>query len=150
MPWSADDAAPASGPVRGLHVGISGAPDSTPRPGSAHAIARCRELGLDALEMAWVHGVSIREASAAAVRAASERLGVRLSVHAPYYINLNSPDQTTREASRDRALSAARALQRHSSLEAREIVREALKIAGEICVYTNQDIMVLELPGGQG
>jgi len=47
------------------------------------------------------------------------------------------------------ALSAARALQRHSTLEAPEIVREALKIAGEICIYTNQDIVVLELPGDE-
>ena len=48
------------------------------------------------------------------------------------------------------ALSAARALQRFSSLESPEIVREALKIAGEICIYTNQDIVVLELPGDAG
>ncbi|HKJ03481.1 MAG TPA: ATP-dependent protease subunit HslV [Longimicrobiales bacterium] len=46
------------------------------------------------------------------------------------------------------ALSAARALQRHSDLDARTIVEEAMKIAGEICVYTNLDIVVLELPGG--
>ena len=45
------------------------------------------------------------------------------------------------------ALSAARALQRHSDLDARTIVTEAMKIAGEICVYTNLDIVVLELPG---
>ena len=48
------------------------------------------------------------------------------------------------------ALSAARALQRHSDLDARGIVHEALSIAGEICIYTNQDIVVLELPGGKG
>lgn len=48
------------------------------------------------------------------------------------------------------ALSAARALQRHSELGAREIVEQALTIAGEICIYTNQDIVVLELPGEEG
>jgi len=48
------------------------------------------------------------------------------------------------------ALSAARALQRHSDLDAKGIVHEALSIAGEICIYTNQDIVVLELPGGEG
>jgi ATP-dependent HslUV protease subunit HslV len=48
------------------------------------------------------------------------------------------------------ALSAARALQRHSDLDAKGIVSEALSIAGEICIYTNQDIVVLELPGGKG
>jgi len=45
------------------------------------------------------------------------------------------------------ALSAARALRRHSALDAKTIVQEALSIAGEICIYTNQDIVVLELPG---
>ncbi len=43
------------------------------------------------------------------------------------------------------ALSAARALYRHSSLNAKEIVEESLKIASEICVYTNDQISVLEL-----
>jgi ATP-dependent HslUV protease subunit HslV len=45
------------------------------------------------------------------------------------------------------ALSAARALKRHSDLDAPGIVRRALEIAGEICIYTNTDIMMLELPG---
>ena len=45
------------------------------------------------------------------------------------------------------ALSAARALKDHSELPAGEIVRRALEIAGEICIYTNQAITVLELNG---
>lgn len=40
------------------------------------------------------------------------------------------------------ATAAARALMRHSDLSAEETVRAALKIAGEICIYTNQDIVV--------
>jgi ATP-dependent HslUV protease, peptidase subunit HslV len=43
------------------------------------------------------------------------------------------------------ALSSARALVRHSSLSAPEIVKESLKIASEICVYTNDQIHVEEL-----
>ena len=43
------------------------------------------------------------------------------------------------------ALAAARALKAHSDLPAREIVEKALAIAGEICIYTNQRITVLEL-----
>ncbi|MFW6200030.1 MAG: HslU--HslV peptidase proteolytic subunit, partial [Gemmatimonadota bacterium] len=43
------------------------------------------------------------------------------------------------------ALAAARALKAHSDLSAGEIVRSALRIAGEICVYTNTEITVLEL-----
>ncbi len=40
------------------------------------------------------------------------------------------------------ALSAARALQKHSSLGPEEIVRESLLAAAEICVYTNDSIIV--------
>ena len=43
------------------------------------------------------------------------------------------------------ALAAARALQEHSNLEAPDVVRCALEIAGDICIYTNRDIVVLEL-----
>jgi ATP-dependent HslUV protease subunit HslV len=43
------------------------------------------------------------------------------------------------------ALAAARALKDHSELSAPEIVRRALEIAGDICIYTNRNITVLEL-----
>ncbi|GGJ22093.1 ATP-dependent protease subunit HslV [Paenibacillus hunanensis] len=44
------------------------------------------------------------------------------------------------------ALSAARALKRHGKdLEARDIVQSSLQIAAEICVYTNDNIIVEEL-----
>ncbi len=43
------------------------------------------------------------------------------------------------------ALAAARALLRHSDLEAADIVRAAMRIAAEICVYTNDNIIVEQL-----
>ncbi len=48
------------------------------------------------------------------------------------------------------ALAAARALKEHSDLEARDIVQRAMEIAGDICIYTNRDIVVLELNGDGG
>jgi ATP-dependent HslUV protease subunit HslV len=44
------------------------------------------------------------------------------------------------------ALSAARALMRHSELGAQGLVEESLRIAGEICVFTNDQHKVLTLP----
>ncbi|HVE56587.1 MAG TPA: ATP-dependent protease subunit HslV [Pyrinomonadaceae bacterium] len=43
------------------------------------------------------------------------------------------------------ALSAARALVKHTELSAKEIALESLKIAGEICIYTNSEILVEEI-----
>ena len=43
------------------------------------------------------------------------------------------------------ALAAARALIKHTSLTAREIAEESLKIAGDICIYTNSDIVTEEI-----
>jgi len=43
------------------------------------------------------------------------------------------------------ALAAARAMVRYSDLQATDIAREAVKIASEICIYTNDHITVEEL-----
>jgi len=43
------------------------------------------------------------------------------------------------------ALAAARALKRHSQLDAEEIARQSLEIAADICIYTNRNIAVLVL-----
>lgn len=43
------------------------------------------------------------------------------------------------------AVAAARALVAHSDLDAAQIVREALSIAGDICIYSNKNIVVEEL-----
>ena len=45
------------------------------------------------------------------------------------------------------ALAAARALIKNTEMNAREIAVESLKIAGEICIYTNSDIIVEEIQG---
>ncbi|MDD6055515.1 MAG: ATP-dependent protease subunit HslV [Helicobacter sp.] len=43
------------------------------------------------------------------------------------------------------ALSAARALDKFSEIPPKKLVEESLKIAGEICIYTNTNIKILEL-----
>ena len=43
------------------------------------------------------------------------------------------------------AISAARALAKHSDLKPVELVKESLMIAGELCIYTNQNIKILEI-----
>lgn len=43
------------------------------------------------------------------------------------------------------ALAAARALAAHSTLDARRIVEESMRIAGDICIYTNHHVTIEEL-----
>lgn len=44
------------------------------------------------------------------------------------------------------ALAAARALLAHSSLDARSVAEESMRLAAEICIYTNANLTVEELP----
>lgn len=43
------------------------------------------------------------------------------------------------------ALAAARMLKKHTNLSARDIVKESLETAADICIYTNRNIMIEEL-----
>jgi len=43
------------------------------------------------------------------------------------------------------AISAARALDRHAELEPKDLVQKSLEVAGDICIYTNKNIKLLEL-----
>ena len=43
------------------------------------------------------------------------------------------------------ALAAARALMDHTALDARKVAEEAMKIAAQICIYTNKEISIEEL-----
>jgi ATP-dependent HslUV protease subunit HslV len=43
------------------------------------------------------------------------------------------------------AISAARALAKHSDLSPEELVKESLNIAADLCIYTNHNIKILKL-----
>jgi deoxyribonuclease-4 len=92
-----------------FRFGTVGSPLSTPlKPGgTVGGIRRTAELGLDALELAWVRAVRVSPSACEAIRAEGERLNVALSVHAPYFINLNA-DSSEWPKSRKRILDAAR------------------------------------------
>jgi deoxyribonuclease-4 len=60
------------------------------------------------MEVEFVRGVRMREEMARNVNSVSKRLGLALSVHAPYYINLNSPDPGKFKASIERIKKSAR------------------------------------------
>lgn len=62
--------------------------------------------GLNAAEVAFTYGVRTSKEDAIEYGERAKKLGIRLSVHAPYYINLNSSDKGKKEASIKRLLQA--------------------------------------------
>jgi len=93
---------------RGLFFGTAGVPFSSADDSSLAGIERIVGLGLDCLEIEFVNGVKMGLDTAAKVREQAARLGVRLSVHAPYHINFNSENPGIRLQSRERLLKTAR------------------------------------------
>lgn len=49
-----------------------------------------KAMGLGALELGWVQAIRVSEETCAAIRQQVKETGVLLSIHAPYYINLNA------------------------------------------------------------
>lgn len=88
--------------------GTVGSPIGTPKKpgGSVGAIGFSRSIGLDALELGWVQSVRVTEATCAAIKSTGAEQGVALSVHAPYFINLNATDEEWSK-SRKRLMDAA-------------------------------------------
>jgi len=78
-----------------FRFGTVGSPKATPpKPGgTVGGITYAASIGLDALELAWVQGVRVGEVTCASIQQAAAETGMALSVHAPYYINLNSDDE---------------------------------------------------------
>lgn len=95
-------------PPKKLLFGTAGVPRSSKGNNSISGIERVRELGLDCMELEFVQGVRMGEKGAKNVLEASEKENIALSVHAPYYINLNSPEEEKLKASLERIYQAAR------------------------------------------
>ncbi|MEM0283803.1 MAG: TIM barrel protein [Sulfolobales archaeon] len=91
-----------------LLFGTAGIPLSTSKKTSQAGIVRVRELGLDAMELEFVRGVKMSMETALEVKKIAEENNVVLTVHAPYYINLNSSDSSKVRESAERIIQSAR------------------------------------------
>ncbi|MCH8877064.1 MAG: TIM barrel protein [Chloroflexi bacterium] len=91
-----------------FRIGTVGTPRSAPKkPGGAvGAVMWLRELGLEAFEIGWVRSVRVKEETCALIKEAGADHDVALSVHAPYFINLNADDDEWPK-SRKRLMDAA-------------------------------------------
>jgi len=91
-----------------FRFGTVGSPTGTPKKpgGSVGAIAFSKSIGLQAFELGWVQSVRVSEETCALIKSTAGGQDVSLSVHAPYYINLNAnADEWPR--SRKRLMDAA-------------------------------------------
>ncbi|MBI3170306.1 MAG: TIM barrel protein [Chloroflexi bacterium] len=72
--------------------GTVGSPTGTPKKpgGTIGAIAFSKSIGLETLELGWVQSVRVSEETCALIKAARDEHKMVLSVHAPYFINLNA------------------------------------------------------------
>ena len=91
-----------------FQFGTVGSPTGTPKKpgGSVGAIEFSKSIGLNTLELGWVQSVRVTEATCAAIKNRASEQGLTLSVHAPYFINLNGLDEEWPK-SRKRLMDAA-------------------------------------------
>lgn len=91
-----------------FRVGTVGSPISTPKKpgGSVGAIQQLHSLGLNALELGWVQSVRVSEETCQAIKLEANAQDVLISVHAPYFINLNANEEEWPK-SRKRLMDAA-------------------------------------------
>ena len=91
-----------------FRFGTVGSPIATPKKpgGSVGSIQFSKSIGLDALELGWVQAVRVSEETCAAINQAASQEDVAISVHAPYFINLNADDEEWPK-SRKRLMDAA-------------------------------------------
>jgi deoxyribonuclease-4 len=91
-----------------LLFGTGGTPHTSRTPSTIDGIRRIAELGLGCMEIEFVRGVKMGEAAARLVAETAAQEGVRLSAHAPYFINLNAREPEKITASQGRILQTAR------------------------------------------
>lgn len=96
--------------VEDFRFGTVGTPKNKPKSpgGSVGGIYYLDDIGLRAMELGWVRSVRVSEKSTQSIKEAAAERDIALSVHAPYYINLNADDEEWPK-SRKRLMDAARA-----------------------------------------
>jgi len=92
----------------GLIFGTAGAPISSKPPTTEGGIERVAELGLGCMEVQFVRGVKMSESMAQKVAEVARKRGVKLTAHAPYFINLNAREKEKVIASQERLIQTAR------------------------------------------
>lgn len=89
-----------------LNFLTAGMPLSTGKGGYPKAFEIIKEMGLDGLEVEFVHGVRMSDETRALLK---EQKDLMFTAHGPFYINLNSKEEEKIEASVQRIIETAKA-----------------------------------------
>ena len=92
-----------------LLFGTAGVPNCTVKKNNpVEGVQKISELGLDCMQLEFAHGVRMKEEISSALRKASYELGIPLTSHGPYYINLNAREQDKIDSSVERIIQTAK------------------------------------------
>ena len=92
-----------------LLFGTAGVPNSTAKKNNPiEGVKRIHELGLDCMQLEFAHGVRMKEEVSSGLRKVSYELGIPLTSHGPYYINLNAREQDKIDSSVERIIQTAK------------------------------------------
>ncbi len=75
-----------------LNFGTAGIPLSTAERTTIEGIQQVKKLGLDALELEFVHSVYVNASTAATIKQTVTKHDIFISSHSPYYLNLNAAE----------------------------------------------------------
>ena len=90
-----------------IRFGTAGIPLNMPNRNTIDAPNYIRELGLDAMELEFVHSINLTNEKAKELKKAAEDNDLKLSCHAPYFVNLCSNEPSKIAASKQRILKSA-------------------------------------------
>jgi len=89
-----------------IYLGPGGTPHGV--KGTKKSMRYLAEEGLNAMEVQFVRGARMKESTAKEIGEEAKKHDILLSIHAPYYINLNSEKEETIEKSKERIMKSAR------------------------------------------
>lgn len=92
-----------------LLFGTAGVPNCTVKKNNPiEGVKTIHSLGLDCMQLEFAHGVRMKEEVSSGLRKISYELGIPLTSHGPYYINLNAREQDKIDSSVERIIQTAK------------------------------------------
>lgn len=91
-----------------LYFSIAGIPETTPDPSDiSGGLKHTKNLGIDGIELEFVHNIWLTKEKAPDIGKLAKELNLILTIHAPYYINLNTNDNRIKYGSISRIVNSA-------------------------------------------